>query len=178
MDNSRDARLTEAVKKDGKDWVSVAAMVLGRTNSQCRERWIKSFDPANGEKGQWTPAEDEKLTDSVKKHGKDWVAVAAMVPGRTNSQCRERWIKSLDPANENKGKPRISWKPEEDARLTEVVKKHGKDCWVVVAALLPSRTNNQCRQRWVKNLDPDRASNTAEEEHSAGNGKAHESLLV
>jgi hypothetical protein len=25
----------------------------------------------------------------MKKHDKDWVAVAEMVPGRTHSQCRE-----------------------------------------------------------------------------------------
>jgi hypothetical protein len=40
----------------------------------------------------------KKLTDAaVKKHGKDWVAVAAMVPGRTDKECRSRWTKTLDP---------------------------------------------------------------------------------
>lgn len=56
--------------------------------------------------------------EAVEKDGKDWVAAAAMVPGRTNQQCRHRWDSALDPASvKNKGR----WSPEEDAKLTEVV---------------------------------------------------------
>jgi myb proto-oncogene protein len=63
------------------------------------------------------------------------------------------------------GNPRRgTWKPEEDAKLIEAVKKkHGND-WVAVAAMVPGRTNVQCRYRWVNHLDPNRASNAAEEE--------------
>jgi hypothetical protein len=46
---------------------------------------------------KWTVDEDAKLTDAVKEHGaNDWVRVAAMVPGRRNTQCRKRWLDSLD----------------------------------------------------------------------------------
>jgi hypothetical protein len=34
---------------------------------------------------------------AVKKYGNQWVAVAAMVSGRTNVQCRARWGNYLDP---------------------------------------------------------------------------------
>jgi hypothetical protein len=50
--------------------------------------------------------------------------------------------------------PSRSWKGEEDTKLTEAVKKHGKDCWVTVAAMVPGRTNIQCRNRCVDSLDP------------------------
>jgi cytochrome c551/c552 len=208
-----DAKLTEAVTKYGNNWVAVAAMVPGRTNVQCRERWTNTVDPANSGQGKWTPEEDVKLAEAVKKHGKHWVLVAAMVPGRTNRRCRHRWVNSLDPAV---GKSAGKWKGEEDAKLTEAVKKHGKEwvaiaalvhgrtsvqcCgrwtnildpavgtkagkwkgeedaklteavkqhstdWVAVAAMVPGRTNQQCRIRWVKSLDQDRASNTVEED--------------
>jgi hypothetical protein len=161
-----DAKLMEAVKthgnkavqKLGKDWVAVAAMVPDRTNKQCRDRWKKSLDPANRKKpGKWSTEEDAKLKEAVKKHGKKWVEVAAMVPDRTNDQCRERWVNSLDPMNGNKGK----WSTEEDAKLTEAIQKLGKD-WVAAAAMVPGRTNARCRQRWARSLDPDRASNTVE----------------
>jgi S-ribosylhomocysteine lyase LuxS involved in autoinducer biosynthesis len=152
-----DAKLTKAVQKHGKDWVAAAAMVRGRTSLQCRQRWTHTLDPAS-EKGKWTPEEDAKLTIAVKKHGKNWATVAAMVPGRTNNQCRHRWVFALDPANA-KGK----WTPKEDAKLTAVVKKHGKK-WAEIAVMLPGRTNRQCRKHWVQTLDPDRASNTVEEE--------------
>jgi hypothetical protein len=63
-------------------WGSVAAMVPGRTNRQCRERRVTTLDPTNGtKKGKWTPEEDVKLTKAVEKHGKHWGSVAVMVPG-------------------------------------------------------------------------------------------------
>jgi hypothetical protein len=134
-------------------------------------------DPANVKSlGKWTPEEDAKLTEEVKKHGKDWLAVATMVPGRSNLQCRRRWINTVDPAKE-KGKHRLGWKPEEDAKLTEAVTKHGKH-WITIAALISGRTHKQCRERWVNCLDPDRGSNTAEEEHNAGNDEAPASVPI
>jgi hypothetical protein len=121
-----DSNQIEVVKKHGNHWVAVAPMVRSRTSEQCRSRWTHILDPANGNKHEprrlWK-LEDVKLTDAVKKHGKNWVAIAAIVPGRTNVQCRQRWTKTLDPANE-KGK----WTPEEDAKLTEAVRKHGNHC--------------------------------------------------
>jgi hypothetical protein len=85
----------------------------------------------------------------VQNLGKDWVAVAAMVPGRTNDQCRNRWFTSLDPIDGNTCKPRRGgWKAEEDVKLKEAVMKHGKE-WFAVGKLAPGRKNEQCRYRWV-----------------------------
>jgi hypothetical protein len=162
-----DATLIKAVEKHGIYWAAVATLVPGRTDKQCLKRWTQSLDPSNVKKGKWKPEEDGKLAEAVKKHGNDWVAVAALLSGRTNRQCLQRWTKSLDPLNGNKGK----WAPEEDAMLIKAVKKHGND-WVEVAALVSGRTNHQCRRRWVNYLDPDRASNTAEEEDNDGNDEA------
>jgi hypothetical protein len=131
------------------------------------------LDPSNGKKGKWTPEEYGKLTEAVKTHGNDWVVVAAMVPGRTNNRCQQRWTNALDPSNGKKGK----WNPEEYGKLTKAVKKHGKD-WVAVAAMVPGRTSKQCHQRWVRSLDPNCASNTAEEEHSDGDDEALVSVSV
>jgi hypothetical protein len=67
--------------------------------------------------GSWTLEADEKLTSVVsstskkrwgKEYNTDWVAVAALVPGRTEVQCRKRWYNvsdpSIDQANERTGK--------------------------------------------------------------------------
>jgi hypothetical protein len=86
----------------------------------------------------------------------------------------------LNPTNgKKKGsrKPRCIWKSEEDAKLIEAVKKHGDD-WVAVAAMVPGRTNLHCRYRWSYHLDPDRASNTVEEERNAGGDEALDSVPV
>jgi hypothetical protein len=109
------------------------------------------MDPNNGKKSiKWEPEEDVKLTQAVKMHGNDWVAVAAMVPGRARHQCYKRWTDALDPSNN--GKTAGTWNPEEDRKLTKAVKMHGND-WVAVATLVPGRTNNQCHIRWTRSLD-------------------------
>jgi hypothetical protein len=109
-----DAKLTAAVGKHGnRDWLNVAAMVPGRTNGQCRQRWVAYLDPtidqtrAGNKGGKWTRKEDAKLTKAVQKHSDNWVRVAAMVPGRTNGQCRYRWVNIVVPTTmsaRNKGK--------------------------------------------------------------------------
>ncbi|KAI9480086.1 myb-like DNA-binding protein bas1 [Coemansia sp. RSA 989] len=47
-----------------------------------------------GPSSRWTPHEDELLKRAVKQFGEDrqWVKVAQQVPGRTNLQCRQRWL--------------------------------------------------------------------------------------
>jgi myb proto-oncogene protein len=62
--------------------------------------------------------------EAVKKHAGESDAIAAMVPGRTKKQVRQRWIKTVD---QNSGKNPGKWTPEEDAKLTEAVKQHGNN---------------------------------------------------
>ncbi|KAJ2837623.1 myb-like DNA-binding protein bas1 [Coemansia erecta] len=47
-----------------------------------------------GPSSRWTADEDELLKRAVKQFGEDrqWVKVAQQVPGRTNLQCRQRWL--------------------------------------------------------------------------------------
>jgi hypothetical protein len=147
-----DAKLIEAVEKYGKDWVVVATLVPGRTDKQCRARWTQALAPvaAGTTAGRWTPEEDAKLIDAVEKYAKNWVAVATLVPGRTDKQCRARWTQAL--ASVAAGKTAGRWTPEEDAKLIDAVKKHGRD-WVAVATIVLSRTDQQCRSRWTQTLD-------------------------
>jgi hypothetical protein len=50
-----------------------------------------SIDGTTGRTGTWTEDEDIKLKDAVQMHGgKNWIAIAALVPGRTKSQCNSR----------------------------------------------------------------------------------------
>jgi hypothetical protein len=100
-----DAKLTSAFtnnrkKKHGKelktDWVAIAALVPDRTKVQCLGRWKNALnacsDETTGCTGAWTEDEDNKLKDALPIHGgKDWVAIAALVPGRTKKQCTSRW---------------------------------------------------------------------------------------
>ncbi|XP_020273565.1 transcription factor MYB3R-5-like isoform X2 [Asparagus officinalis] len=48
-----------------------------------------------------------------------------------------------------------NWTPEEDALLTESVKKHNGKNWKSIAKLFKNRTDVQCLHRWQKVLDPE-----------------------
>ncbi|KAJ1994601.1 myb-like DNA-binding protein bas1 [Coemansia spiralis] len=47
-----------------------------------------------GPSSRWSAEEDELLKRAVKQFGEDrqWVKVAQQVPGRSNLQCRQRWL--------------------------------------------------------------------------------------
>jgi hypothetical protein len=46
---------------------------------------------------RWTIDEDMSLEKAVTEFGMNWVRVAQCLPGRTNRQCRERYVNYLDP---------------------------------------------------------------------------------
>jgi hypothetical protein len=118
----------------------------------------------------WTPDEDVELTNALrntykKKRGKeykiDWVAVAALVPGRTKKQCRYRWrhylVSKFDPPMARVGK----WTADEVKKLKDAVPTQGDKNWETIAALVPGRTKVQCYDGWrvalLSNIDPSTA---------------------
>jgi hypothetical protein len=159
-----DAKLTSAItntrkKKNGKNWAAIAALVPGRTRIQCQSRWRNALNPSidrtTAHTGKWKEDEDIKLKNAVQKHGgKDWVAIAALVPGRTTKQCWNRWHDALDPSIDRVTGCMGKWEEEEDIKLKNAVHKHGGKNWVAIAALVPSRTQTQCQSRWYGNLNP------------------------
>jgi hypothetical protein len=105
----------------------------------------------------WTLEEDAKLTSAVtntpkKKLGKgyrtDWVTIAALVPSRKRSQCKNRWCDVLDPSINRTTGQKGSWTTDEDNKLRDVVQSYGGKNWDAIAALIPTRTKRQLRDRW------------------------------
>lgn len=72
-------------------WSSIADSVPGRTAVQCIARYQEALDPSI-KKGKWSQDEDVVLKEGMMKYGKCWVKIAAMVRGRTQRQCRTRWL--------------------------------------------------------------------------------------
>lgn len=66
----------------------------------------------------------------------------------TPSQCSNRFERTLDESIKH-----TVWSPEEDARLSAAVAVYGSS-WVDVAANVPGRHNDQCRERWTEQLNP------------------------
>jgi hypothetical protein len=162
-----DAKLMDAVRiHGGRNWKAITALVPGRTDLQCRTRWFKSLRPdidqtnsTTCSKGNWNETEDRMLTDAVKKHGKNWAAVSALIPNRTDNQCCRRWhwherLCSIDPTTKLAMIKTGKWTPEEDQTLAGAVEIHGDQDWNVIEALVAGRTLDQCRHRWSQSLDP------------------------
>jgi hypothetical protein len=157
-----DRKLKNAAQTLGdNDWGDISALVPGRTRSQCRHRWRDVLDPSinrtpPGRTGKWTAVEDSKLNDAVQMHGgKDWAGIAALVPGRTRLQCKNRWHFALDPSIDRTPPGRtVKWTEDEDMKLKDAVHTHGGKNWAAIAALVPGRTTEQCRGRWKKHTDP------------------------
>jgi hypothetical protein len=124
------------------------------------------FDPmvdTTGERRRWTPEEDVKLISAVtntdkKKYGQnykiDWVAISAIVPGRTSKQCYYRWRDTWDPRKNLTTVRAGKWTGDEDKKVKDAVRAHGEDNWIAIAELVPGRTKRQCCLRWHRVLDP------------------------
>ncbi|KAI9333934.1 Homeodomain-like protein [Zopfochytrium polystomum] len=90
-DSERKDRNGSSSSDDEINWSSIADRVPGRTAVQCIARYQEALDPSI-RKGKWSPEEDELLRVGMATHGKSWVKIAEMVPGRTQRQCRTRWL--------------------------------------------------------------------------------------
>ncbi|NXO03553.1 SNPC4 protein, partial [Rhinopomastus cyanomelas] len=121
----------------------IAYYMEGRDSAQLIYRWTKSVDPSL-RKGPWTSEEDAMLLAAVKKYGeRDWYKIRTEVPGRSDAQCRDRYLKALH-CDVKKGK----WSLEEEEKLIELVEKHGLGHWSRIASELPHRTGSQCLSKW------------------------------
>ncbi|NXP90557.1 SNPC4 protein, partial [Passerina amoena] len=122
----------------------IAYYMEGRDSAQLIYRWTKSVDPSL-KKGPWTPEEDAMLMAAVKKYKeKDWYKIRREVPGRSDAQCRDRYLKALH-WDVKKGR----WSLEEEEQLIELVQKHGLGHWSKIASELPHRTGAQCQSKWT-----------------------------
>ncbi|KAG8447512.1 hypothetical protein GDO86_014858 [Hymenochirus boettgeri] len=121
----------------------ISYFMEGRDSMQILTRWSKSIDPAV-KKGPWTEAEDELLLKAVSKYNeKQWYKIQEMVPGRTDVQCRERYVKGLH-ADLKKG----HWSTEEKQKLLLLTQKYGLGHWTKVAKELTHRSGSQCLSKY------------------------------
>jgi hypothetical protein len=150
-----DSKLKDAVQTHGgKDWVAISALVPSRVAQQCRHRWHTALDPnrVNGRTGKWANdedsqlrhavqtlwAEDEgsKLRYAVQTHGgKNWAAIAALVPGRAEKHCLDRWRNILDPSIDRAKGRKGRWAEDEDSKLRDAVRTQGDKNWVAISSL-------------------------------------------
>ncbi|CAD6965099.1 unnamed protein product, partial [Tilletia controversa] len=86
-----DDRLRQAIAVSGPKWVHVANSVGTRNSEQCSKRWHDVLDPKIC-RDSFTPADDERLLQEVKKQGRAWSKLASHTfSGRTGIGLKNRY---------------------------------------------------------------------------------------
>ncbi|CAG9531615.1 unnamed protein product [Cercopithifilaria johnstoni] len=136
--------LAHCMQVNGKmNWEKIAHYMEERSRQQCTIRYRRALD-TDIKFGRWNASEDVLLTCSVGRFGtKDWIKVASCVPGRSDSQCRDRWVNVLDKSI--KAEP---WSVDEDEKLLEGVRIFGKGEWSRISTMLPGRSASHCKSRF------------------------------
>ena len=137
-----DSNLKELVERyEQKNWRMISKSMAGRSPIQCLHRWCKILKPGLV-KGTWTIEEDMKLQFIVQQFGENFGDASKYIPGRTNKQCRERWLNVLNP-QVTKG----SWTINEDYLVFKLHKNFGGK-WISFVPFFKARAENSIKNRF------------------------------
>ncbi|KAG9392057.1 Myb-like DNA-binding domain [Carpediemonas membranifera] len=81
-------------------------LATGRTPDQCSQKWLRVLDPSIKKGDPWTAQEDEvivKYISACKEAGArpSWARLASMLPGRTDTNIRYRYVEELCAVDDN-----------------------------------------------------------------------------
>lgn len=80
---------------DDIDWNYISSQVRTRSTVQCIDKWYNRLAPTLKSRGEWGDGDDKRLLKALYQSGatkeyevEDW---GALVPGRSEGQCKRRW---------------------------------------------------------------------------------------
>ncbi|KAG8187703.1 hypothetical protein JTE90_000169 [Oedothorax gibbosus] len=145
----------EMAKDERKDFYRTIAKGLNRPLFSVYRRVIRMYDNKN-HVGKYTTEELQKLRELRSVYGNDWQAIGAAM-GRSASSIKDRCRLMKDNCNQGK------WLPAEEQRLAEAVYDLANALpgemissglsWAVVADRVGTRSEKQCRTKWLNYLN-------------------------
>lgn len=88
-------------EKYPKKWTQISTHIKGRTGKQVRDRWEDSLDPAI-KKDPFSMDEDKKILEIFDSIGPKWKEIAALMPGRSGNNVKNRYNSFLKKVKEGK----------------------------------------------------------------------------
>ncbi|KAL8992218.1 MAG: hypothetical protein Q9188_007639 [Gyalolechia gomerana] len=124
-------------------WPEIAVAFHNRSKDDCRKRWAKMDE--RWRKGSWDSSENERLARAVKECGYRWTDISKIVGTRSSDpECAKHWRNFLDPNN-----CRDEWTPDDDAALSESVRRYGNDWKLIQEQFFPDRSRLDLSNRHV-----------------------------
>ena len=96
----------------------------------------------------WKLKEVELLKKLIIKHHKDWKTIADVIPGRSATQCIQKYY-SLQ-----RSKEMTIWTPLEDVFVSNWVSMNGSNDFTNCALEMKNKTASECFKRWKDSLNP------------------------
>lgn len=123
----------------------------------------------------WTHNEDVLLLAGIRKYGiGDWRNISDFVGcGKTRSQCSQRWSRALNPSI-----TKNPWTEAEDRQLLRIISKQNnkdKPNWSKISREIGTRSDVQCRYRYVQLSRTDSHSINDKKSNKANKNKINES---
>jgi len=138
---------TDSYFNDSEETSSVASSLHSASKKINKASPAKrSQKRSNRGRNPWTPKEDAKMLELMKKYGQSWAMISSLMDGRTGKQVRDRYL--------NKLRPNIKcgdWSLEEDEMLVALCKEIGNR-WSLIANHLPGRTEGQVKNRYYSHI--------------------------